>query len=615
MKKTSLLIFSFLLVFHTGFGQTTNISGVVNDYYKVIDLIPAKNAVRLENVSGLSQNDKVMLVQMKGATINTSNNSSFGDISSMNNAGNYEINQICRINEDSIFFTYTILNDYTPAGKVQLVKIPVYNDAVVTDTLKATPWDNATGLGGVLAIQVTGDLTLNAPVSAIGTGFKGGDFVTSSGDCSSFLSSYYYNGNNTTPQNGGFKGEGIVDLIASQSGGRGPAANGGGGGNNHNNSGGGGGNLSNGGDGGGNSSTTGCRGDYHGIGGKLLNAESGQKIYLGGGGGAGHANNTTVSTGGGNGGGIIFIQAGTIVGNNQKILSNGKAGGNTTGDGASGGGAGGTIIMTVSTYSGNLTIEANGGHGGNEDNELILSRCYGGGGGGSGGAIYFNNTPMVSYSVAGGSNGVITNSNNCPSLINGTPGNAGFSFTNYGFNASTTLANLCGIILPVEMISFTAKLIAHQTNLRWEVNNLEEIEKFELEHSLNGINWKNIHTAFSNNSSNYQYLHDNFQPGYHFYRLKVYKKNGNWNYSNISKVFDGKKSKYSVFPNPAKGEVYVSGDFKAFSNIQLIDISGRIVLTHKIMDHESLQRVPITEMPPGVYLLKLEDQVQKIIIY
>ncbi len=616
LKKTSLLIFTFLSVLGTAFSQTANISGVVNSYFKIVDVIPAKNCVRVSDATGLSQNDKVMLVQMKGASINTNNNSSFGDITSINNAGNYEINQVCRIIEDSVFFSFTILNDYTPSGKVQLVKIPVYTDAIVTDTLKAAPWDNANGLGGVLAIQVTGDLTLNAPVSAMGAGFKGGSFVTSSGSCTSFLSAYYYNGNNTSPQNGAFKGEGVYDITNNNfSGGRGALANGGGGGNNHNNSGGGGANLTLGGAGGGNSSSTGCQGNYYGHAGKALDASGGQKIYLGGGGGAGHANNTTASSGGGNGGGIIFIQAATIVGNSQKIISNGKAGGNTTGDGASGGGAGGTIIMNVSTYSGSLTIEANGGQGGNENNEMINERCYGGGGGGSGGAIYFNNILPVSYSVNGGTNGSITNSLNCPSLINGTPGNTGQTFTNYTFNASTTLANFCGIILPVQLVSFTAKNTSNQTHIQWEVNNIDEIEKFEVEHSLKDMNWKNIHTAYSNGSANFQYLHDNIQPGYHFYRLKMYKKNGNREYSNIVKVFNGIKSKYTVYPNPAKGDVYVSGDFKPFSIIQLVDISGKIIRTQKIMDHNIVQRVPANEIPPGVYLLQLEDQVQKIIIY
>src|SRR5690606_6753398 len=117
-------------------------------YNKIIEIIPSKSCVRVENISGLSNNDKVMLVQVKGAQINTTNTGSFGDITSINNAGNYEISQVCNIIGDSVFLSYTILNDYTPSGKVQLVRIPVYTDAVVTDSLKAAPWDNTTGLGG-----------------------------------------------------------------------------------------------------------------------------------------------------------------------------------------------------------------------------------------------------------------------------------------------------------------------------------------------------------------------------------------------------------------------------------------------------------------------------------
>ena len=333
MKRPILFTWVLLAGHFITHGQTTNISGVINSYHKVLEIIPSKSCIRVENISGLSINDQVMIVQMKGATINTNNNTSFGDVSALNNAGNYEINHICIIKGDSVFFSYTILNNYTPAGKVQLVKIPVYQDAIVTDSLKAEPWNNTTGLGGVLAIQVGGQLTLNAPVYASGAGFKGGNFVTSSGVCSNFFltQDFYYNANNTNPQNGAFKGEGVYDFTnVDYSGGRGALANGGGGGNNHNNSGGGGADLSAGGIGGGNSSSVGCSGNFQGLGGKTLSSNSGQKIYLGGGGGAGHANNTSVSTGGGSGGGIIFIQAVTIVGNNQKITATGKNGGNTT---------------------------------------------------------------------------------------------------------------------------------------------------------------------------------------------------------------------------------------------------------------------------------------------
>ena len=80
-------------------------------------------------------------------------------------------------------------------------------------------------------------------------------------------------------------------------------------------------------------------------------------------------------------------------------------------------------------------------------------------------------------------------------------------------------------------------------------------------------------------------------------------------------MFNGKLNKYAVYPNPAQENVFVSGEFKPLSAIQLVDLSGKTVLTQKITDHKTVQRISINELPAGVYLLKLEDQVQKIIIY
>ena len=51
----------------------TNISGIVNSYYKVIEVIPAKACVRLNTVAGLAHLQKTLLIQMKGASVVTAN--------------------------------------------------------------------------------------------------------------------------------------------------------------------------------------------------------------------------------------------------------------------------------------------------------------------------------------------------------------------------------------------------------------------------------------------------------------------------------------------------------------------------------------------------------------
>jgi hypothetical protein len=292
------LCLAFACISHS---QVTPISGVVNSYYSVIEVIPLKTCVRVSSTSGLNTVNKVLIIQMKGASINTGSATSatWGDTTSLNNAGNYEIANICSIRGDSVFFVHQLVNTYTaPAGKVQLVTIAQYDNALVTDTIKAAPWNNSTGTGGIIALDIIDTLQLNAPIYADGLGYQGGAFFQHSGTCDFFNpagSAYAYDADNfSSSANGAHKGEGVADVTATVDGAKGAPANGGGGGNNHNNSGGGGANLVTGGRGGGNSSSgpfSCITSNNMGLGGKALSSYAGRKLFAGGGGGAGHNNN------------------------------------------------------------------------------------------------------------------------------------------------------------------------------------------------------------------------------------------------------------------------------------------------------------------------------------
>ncbi len=604
--------------------QITSISGVVNSYYRVIDIIPAKACVRVTDATGLSYNDKVMLIQMKGAAINTSNSnsSSFGDTTGLNNAGNYEIGTVCHVDGDSVFMVFMFINSYTVAGKVQLVKIPEYYSADVTDTLKAAPWNNTSGTGGVLAIHVEEDLILNAPVFVDSTGFKGGTYQLSDGTCSNFspATAYAYNASTLNPQNGGFKGEGVSDVIASQSGGRGAPANGGGGGNNHNNGGGGGANLSLGGDGGGNSSSLGCQTSIPGKGGKALSSYSGNKIFMGGGGGAGHVNNGIANAyGGGNGGGIIFIQTKNLVGNNRKISANGQTGGRSAGDGASGGGAAGTIILNAINYSGLLTIEARGGQGGTEDNGVINGRCYGSGGGGSGGAIYFSDdTPAVTLSVAGGFAGPETRrSATCNPAIPSQAGAAGQIVPDYTYSSSLVFSSTyCSYLLPVELIWFKAQYINGHALINWEIAQQENADHFIIERSADGKTWVMIgEQPVLNHVTLYKDLDLAPLPYINYYRLKLVDKNNAVVYSPVRKIYAGRDNdQVRIFPNPAQRKVTVSGNFFPRSKLNLFDISGKLLWQTQFNGRQTRVDIELPNLLPGIYLIEIEGVKKKLII-
>jgi hypothetical protein len=615
----TILIFSFSCLF----SQTTNISGIVNTYHAVLGVDAVKSAVKLDNVSGLAYGNTVLIIQMKGAAINTANSSFFGTVSAMNDVGDYEVATICSVSSDSVYFFNTILNTYDVNYKVQLVKFGEYYSANVIDTVKAQSWSNSTGKGGVLAIQVEEDLTMNAPMFADSTGYRGGSFVLSNSSCNSFTSGYIYNATNTSPQSGAYKGEGVADVVVSMSGGRGSPANGGGGGNNHNNGGGGGANLVAGGDGGGNYTTFSgaCTNDYHGLAGKALNSSGGNKIFAGGGGGAGHVNNNTPAMphDGGNGGGIIIIITKNIIGNGYKISANGNSGGNSGSDGASGGGAGGTIIMNVTnSYSGSLTIEVKGGNGGNSNNQNITNRCYGAGGGGSGGVIYFNGaTPAVTTTVTAGSAGLDQGVVGCGTPAPAANGTDGSSVTSYAYRTSVTPSNTCTApALPVRIIYFDAKLKSDKkVFLEWDIANPEEARSFTIE-KLNSLNKWVEFTTIDALETIHHYETFDLSPsmGENFYRLRINSNDNSNIYSLQKRVFIKYTNSYTIYPNPATNKITIKGKLNAGSTIFLRDISGRIIHEELISIASSSIELILPQLSTGVYFIKIENEVLKLVI-
>lgn len=479
--RTHFGVFLFSFLAFPLFSQT-QIAGIINQYAKVSGIENCEAKLTVDNPSAFIAGDQVLLIQMKGAVINTNNSSSFGDIENVGSAGFYEINEVLSVSGNNVYLKFEPLHDYAPANSLQLVTLPTYNMAEVIGDLKAKPWDGETG--GVLILDAN-NLLLQASIDVSGTGFRGAEKQEVVSNCN-FLTNadaYFYPAGNWR---GSPKGEGIAELLPAKELGRGAQANGGGGGNDHNSGGGGGGNIAAGGVGGEqNVSGFGCDGNFPGWGGKACPPDQ-ARLYLGGGGGAGHFDDTGAGSSGGNGGGIAIIIAQTIEANGFSIFANGSKPSVAQGDGAGGGGAGGTILLKSNSIIGALNIEAKGGGGGDVNN--TPDRCNGVGGGGSGGRFITNVSNFAQVNLAGGQPGVNNvASSQCSSPSNGgEPGKDG---------AQSNLGNMAiaqNEILPVEIIEqpanvvtcvglpveLTFQVLGSNLSYQWQVND--------------GTGWQNV---------------------------------------------------------------------------------------------------------------------------
>ena len=376
--------------------MTTDIEGIVNTYAIVTNILTddCSDKILVDDPTSFRPGDKILIIQMQGAKVSTENSVNFGEITTIDNAGNYEFATILDVSGNIIDLKEKLANSYSPLDKIQLVRVPVYNDVNIIGPLTCQPWNGNTG--GILAFEATGTVSLSANIDVSSKGFRGGNPSLNGYTCD-----YYIYVEPFPTKTSGQKGEGIAFLNSSYQSARGKLANGGGGGNQTNSGGGGGGNFNKGGKGG--DQWGGCSqkptGGESGLG--LNSYYSNGRLFLGGGGGGGDQNNS-VGTSGGNGGGIIIISAAKIEGNGFSISANGENAGNAGIDGAGGGGAAGSILMDVPIWTSNLDINVNGGKGGDTKED------HGPGGGGSGGFVGLSNETIPSGSsinIAGGMNG------------------------------------------------------------------------------------------------------------------------------------------------------------------------------------------------------------------
>lgn len=193
------------------------------------------------------------------------------------------------------------------------------------------------------------------------------------------------------------------------------------------------------------------------------------RLFFGGGGGAGDQNFASAPNQvalGGNGGGIILLDVFGSVTGSGSLQANGATGGSSNptnntnpgptqkvgNDAAGGGGAGGTIrISNNNPLPSTLTLQANGGAGGNQ---AFYAGAFaanptmeadGPGGGGTGGLItYTSGTPQTS--ILGGNAGTTNSAHVTNFPVNGATGGA-IGITNLDVNfydLQASNANLCG---------------------------------------------------------------------------------------------------------------------------------------------------------------------------
>ena len=188
-----------------------------------------------------------------------------------------------------------------------------------------------------------------------------------------------------------------------------------------------------------------------------------------------------------------------------------------------------------------------------------------------------------------------------------------------------TFGSFGGInLLPVELVDFEVKAVNNYSKLTWETATESNSDYFDVQRSVDGINFISIGRVQGAGTSNvlksYEFIDESPSPGTNYYRLKQVDLNGMSQMLPIRQVkFDQTNSNtsvsltlQSVAPNPFKGTANISYQGRSDQPVwlEVYNLNGQLIQRMELPAGEGKQVYRYTELDPltpGVYLFMLQQ--------
>jgi hypothetical protein len=168
-------------------------------------------------------------------------------------------------------------------------------------------------------------------------------------------------------------------------------------------------------------------------------------------------------------------------------------------------------------------------------------------------------------------------------------------------------------VLPIGLVNFKATPDNSQVNLQWTTEMESNNNYFTVERSQDGVTFNDIlqvptQAPGGNSSTPLNYSGVDYHPymGLSYYRLKQTDLSGNSSYTPIVPVNFAQKQNFAIYPNPSKGNLYVTGmDMNTTSvQAQWFDMSGKLLVQVLTPVQGGAANLSVN-LSNGIYVLKL----------
>lgn len=200
--------------------------------------------------------------------------------------------------------------------------------------------------------------------------------------------------------------------------------------------------------------------------------------------------------------------------------------------------------------------------------------------------------------------------NICTYLSN--PLNPTSIFSNESNCASRAAIEAACLALPVELMGFTGIRIKEQIELQWKTASEVNNDRFEIQHSKDGIHWSLLGTILSKNAIekkklSYSFVDENPFKGMNYYRLKLIDIDETFEYSNIITVQNTPDSRILMYPNPVSQAIHIELDetISGVTQIILRNLTGQVLSKHQTESGILKNVIGTSTIPSGFYFIEV----------
>lgn len=197
-----------------------------------------------------------------------------------------------------------------------------------------------------------------------------------------------------------------------------------------------------------------------------------------------------------------------------------------------------------------------------------------------------------------------------------------YTLANQAFRFTSNCGAAC-IILPVKLMSFTAKAMDNYNVLDWQTATEVNNDYFVVESSTDMINFKEIGRVDGAGNSNavlsYQFVDYTSFEKVIYYRLKQVDFDGVYTFSDIVAVKKTNEGEANIYPNPATEVLFLDINSKeeALYTVRYVNVLGAIVQEKIIVGAGSntYQLTEFKQLNSGIYFVQLINDNNEVIKY